>query len=432
MNGYLSPEVEVLKLARLVGADAEELAYFERLEGQAIRDLRDQVTVAMFDADRQMLQRVAAATKLIPAKLAAVIGERAFGALLCARITGLLDPGRAVDIAKHLPVTFLADLSVHLDPRRASRVIGEMPPDVVSAITAELAASEEYITMGRFVGHLSKAALLAALDAVDDESLLRTAYVIEAKKNISALVALLPDERLEDVIATASSADLWIEALDVLAHVTERQRGTLGDLAAAQDDEVLDSMVRAALRDGLWSEVLPVVRAMSPESRKRFATLKSIQARRVLATIIDAAAEDSLWAELLVLLPLLPTVARRQVAALSTSFDREVFEQIFVSAYEEELWPALIGFAAELDKGPRREMAKLIDQSDDEVLESLLTDVHDNGRETDLVAVLRELSAAGQRRLGKRIATASAELVEALTEAADEADLETLSKALTK
>ena len=432
MKGYLSPPVEVRKLARLIGADAEDLAYFERLEGQTIRDLRDQVTVVMFDADRQLLQRVATATKLIPAKLAAVIGERAFGALLCARITGLLDPSRAVDIANHLPVTFLSDLSLHLDPRRASRVIGEMPPAKVAAIAAELADSEEYIAMGGFVGHLSKAALLAALDAVDDESLLRTAYVIEAKQNISALVALLPDERLANIIATASGADLWAEALDVLAHVTERQRGALGDLAAAQDDEVLDSMVRAALRDDLWSEVLPVIRAMSPESRERFATLKSIQARPVLATIMDAAAEDSLWAELLVLLPLLPITARRQVATLATAFNRETFEQIIGAAHEEELWPGLIAFATELDKGPRREIAKLIDDSDPDVLQSLLTAVHDTSLEANLMAVIRELPATGQRHLGTRIAAAPTELVDALSAAADEAGLKPLSEALTK
>jgi len=432
VRGYLSPPIEVLKLARLIGAEAEDIAYFERLDGQAIRDLRDQVTVVMFDADRQLLQRVAAATKLIPAKLGAVIGERAFGALLCARITGLLDPNRAVDIAKHLPVKFLADLCLHLDPRRASRVIGAMPPATVGAIAAELVAGEEYITMGGFVGHLSKAALLAALDVVDDQSLLLTAYVIEAKQNIGALVALLPEERLEDIIATASSADLWTEALDVLGHVSERQRGVLGDLAAGQADEVLDSMVRAAQRDGLWSEVLPVVRAMSPTSRERFAKLNSIQTRPVLATIIDAGTRDSLWAELLVLLPLLPPAARREVAALATSFDRQVFEQIIAAAYEEDLWPALIAFAGELDKGPRQEIAKLIDQSDGAVLESLLSAVDDTGLEAELVAVLGELSAAGQRRLGTRIAAAPAGLLAAITEAAAAAGLEPLTEALTK
>ena len=96
----MSPDggVEILKLARVVGAEPEDLSYLQDVAPQDLRDLREQVTVAMFEADRQLLQRVAAATKLIPAKLAAVIGERAFGPLLCARLTGLLEPSRAVDI----------------------------------------------------------------------------------------------------------------------------------------------------------------------------------------------------------------------------------------------------------------------------------------------------------------------------------------------
>jgi hypothetical protein len=431
MSQYLNATVEVIKLARLVGAEPEDLAYLEQVDAQDIRDLREQVTVVMFDADRQMLQRVAAATRLIPAKLAAAIGERAFGALLCARVTGLLDPNRAVDIANHLPVPFLADLCLHLDPRRASRVIGEMPPRMVSAIAEELAAREEYITMGGFVGHLSKAALLGALEAISNEDVLLTAYVVESKQSLGALVALLPEERLEEIIRTASSAGLWPEALDVLGHVSERQRGTLGDLAAAQPDEVLNSMVRAAQRDGLWSAVLPVTRAMSLASRKRFAKLGSIQTRPVLATIVDAAAQDSLWPELLILLPLLPAAARRRVAALATSFGRQVFERIVTAAHEEELWPALIAFSTELDQAPRESIAKLIDQSDDAVLDSLLAAVDEARLEHELAAVLGQLAAAGQRRLAKRIAVrAPADLVLGLTEAAEAASLEVIASAL--
>ncbi|MGI8803457.1 MAG: hypothetical protein ACR2KV_15050 [Solirubrobacteraceae bacterium] len=433
MAGYLNASVEILKLARLVGADAEELDYLEQVDAEDIRDLREQVTVLMFEADRQMLQRVAAATRLIPAKLGAVIGERAFGALLCARVTSLLDPTRAVDIANHLPVPFLAELCLHLDPRRASRVIGEMPPKMVAAIAGELAANEEYITMGGFVGHLSRAALVAALDAVDDGDLLRVAYVVESKQSLGALVALLSEERLDDVIRTASSDELWREALDVLSHISEEQRGALGDLAAEQDDEVLASMVRAAQREGLWSDVLPVTRAMSPKSRRRFAKLPAIQTRPVLATIVDAAAEDGLWPELLLLLPLLPAAARRRVAALATSFGRHVFERIVAAAHEFDLWPALIAFSTELDVRPRQDIAKLIDQGEDDLLESLLDAVEEAGLEAELVGVVSQLAAAGQKRLARRIiGLASAELQAALAEAATEADLEILSEALTK
>jgi len=327
MSSELNVDVEILKLARLIDCDASGLDYLRGVEAQEIRDLREQVTVTMFEADRQMLQRVATAARLIPTKLAALIGERAFGPLLCARLTGLLEPSRAVDVAAKLPTPFLTDLAVQLDPRRASRVIAEIPPTQIADITRILAEREEYIAMGGFVGHLSEAALRAAIAVVGDEVLLRTAYVIESKGSIAALVATLSDTRLESIVATATRADLWIEALDVLGHVSEEQRGQLGDIAARQDDEVLDGMVRTAQRELLWDDVLPVTRAMSPESRERFAALKSIHTRPVLTSIVDAASRHGLWPELLQLLPLLPAAARRRVAALGTGFGRPVLAQ---------------------------------------------------------------------------------------------------------
>jgi hypothetical protein len=123
-------DVEISRLARLLGTGADELGYLRQVQWQDIRDLREQVTLVMFEADRQMLQRVASATRLLPSKLTATVGERAFGPLLSARVTGLLEPSRAVDIADRLPTTFLADLAEQLDPRRASRRsrAGATPP----------------------------------------------------------------------------------------------------------------------------------------------------------------------------------------------------------------------------------------------------------------------------------------------------------------
>jgi len=351
--------VEILKLARLVSAEPEELSYLQYVAPQDIRDLREQVTVAVFDADRQMLQRLAAATKLIPTKLAAAVAQQALGPTLSARVTGLLEPARAVDIASRLPTAFLADLAIELDPRRASRVIAEIPAKQIAEITAELVEREEFITMGGFVGHLPEAALRAATEVVDDEALLLTAYVIDAKGNLGALVELLPEERLESIIRTAHEADLWPEALDVLRHVSERQRGQLGDLAAAQEDAVLDGMVSAAQSDGLWGDVLPVTRAMSNESRERFAQLKSVQTQPVLASIVEAASQREMWPELLVLLPPLPAAARRRVAALGTDFDRSIFEQIVGAAQEHDLWEELDLIVSELEPPAQSQITEL-------------------------------------------------------------------------
>jgi hypothetical protein len=432
VSSPLNTEVEIVKLARLVGCESTDLAHLQRVDPQDIRDLREQVTVVMFDADRQMLQRVASAAKLIPAKLAAVVGERAFGSLLCARLTGLLEPSRAVDIAAKLPTPFLADLAAALDPRRASRVIAEIPPKQIAEITRLLAEREEFIAMGGFVGHLSEAALRAAIAVVDDETLLHTAYVVESKGSLGALVATLPAKRLESIIATANEQSLWIEALDVLRHVGEQQRGQLGDIAASQADEVLDGMIKAAQKNLLWEDVLPVTRAMNADSRARFAALKAIQTRPVLASIVDAASRHGLWPELLGLLPLLPAAARRRVAALGTGFGRPVLAQIVGAAHAQTLWGPLLDFATDLERRTQLELAKLLGASDDDVLDGLLDAVWELRLEPELARLAAVLPKKDMGAFIERLMTRGGEeLVASLREAAEEHDLGGLREALT-
>lgn len=84
------------------------------------------------------MKRMAAASRLLPAPVLAKIAEKVFGPLLCARIAGMIEPGKATDVAVRLPVGFLTDLAVELDPRRSHRVIGNIPSDTVVPIAAEL------------------------------------------------------------------------------------------------------------------------------------------------------------------------------------------------------------------------------------------------------------------------------------------------------
>ena len=431
MATLLNADVEILKLARLVAATPDELSYLRYADPQDIRDLRERVTVAMFDADRQMLQRVASASRLIPSKLAALVAERAFGPLLCARLTGLLEPSRAVDVAAKLPTDFLTELAIGLDPRRASRVIAEIPPKQIAEITKQLAGRGEYAVMGGFVGHLSEAALRAAIAVVTDETLLRTAYVVESKGSIGALVATLPRKRLESIIATAAERRLWVEALDVLGHVSEQQRGELGDIAAGQPDAVLDSMVKTATKELLWADVLPVTRAMSPDSRARFCELPAIQTRPVLASIVDAASRHALWPEVLQLLPLLPSAARRRVAALGTGFGRPVLAQIVGAAHERGLWGPLMQFATELEARTQVQIAKLLAEGDDEILDGLLDAVWELRLEPELAQIAARLPKKEMSAFTERLTTrGGVEFVAALRETAEEHELDALSAAL--
>jgi hypothetical protein len=133
----------------------------------------------------------------------------------------MLDPARAADVAAKLSPSFLVDVAIEIDPRRASDVIGRIPPRQVADIAAELVQREEYVTIGRFVGHIGTDALRAALDVMSDRDLLEVAFVLEQKDGLDELVSLLPTERLPAVIDAAARDDLWPQALDLLGHLSD-------------------------------------------------------------------------------------------------------------------------------------------------------------------------------------------------------------------
>jgi hypothetical protein len=211
----VSSRAEILKLARLLQRDPDSLSYLESVPEDDLRALRDQVTERLFNAQGQTLSRLAAASKLLPTGLVA---------LLCARVAGLLEPSRAADVAAKLPTPFLADVAIELDPRRANEVIGQIPAARVAEVAGELAARGEYVTLGRFVGHVTPEALTATLKRLSDEDVLRTGFVLEDKAGLEELAELLGDERLGSLVDVAERADLEEEGRELLSHLSAARR----------------------------------------------------------------------------------------------------------------------------------------------------------------------------------------------------------------
>jgi hypothetical protein len=266
---------------------------------------------------------LATASKLLPVGLVATLSERAFGPVLSARLAGMLEPSRAVELAGKLPVDFLADVAVELDPRRASALIGRIPPAQIAQITRELVRRGEYVTMGRFVGHLDRSAIAAAVGVMDDVSLLQIAFVLESKETLHDLVGLLTPARLDGIVAAATDEELWPEALDLLGNLSE-------------------------------------------ESRRRFAVLESIQAEDVLELIADVAVEHRLWRELLPLLQLLPPAAQARVAHRvgAGALDEAAIEEVAQVVVECGLWEPLQPFADQLDEPLRNQIVERVSQLD--------------------------------------------------------------------
>jgi hypothetical protein len=259
---------EVLKLARMLERRPDQLSYLEQLPLEDLRELRERITEVLWNAHDGVLNRLATASKLLPSGISATISERAFGPLLSARLASLLDPERAVDVATKLSPPFLADVAIELDPRRASEVIGRIPPGQISEITRELVSREEYVTMGRFVGHLRDDAILAALAAMDDRSLLQIGFVLEEKERLQELVSLLSEERLAGIVQAAADGLLWLEALDLLGHLSERQRSEIAAATLELDPASLEAIVAVVIAHDLWQEVLVVAEHDAALQRK--------------------------------------------------------------------------------------------------------------------------------------------------------------------
>jgi hypothetical protein len=241
----MTARAEVEKLARALEVDPGRLA---ALEGEApadIRALRHAVADALFEADRRHFLRVAAAARVIPVALAAKLAEHALGPLLAARVTGLIDPSQARDIARRLSPGFLAEVAVRLDPRHAAEVIAGIPAQLIARTAAELEDRGEHVAMGLFVAHVADEALAATIDVLSDDALLRVGYLLEAPERLDSIVASLPDERIECLIVIAWDDDRWDELLGLGLHLGDEQRArvvALGDELGARP--VLEEAVR--------------------------------------------------------------------------------------------------------------------------------------------------------------------------------------------
>ncbi len=226
MTGASESRVETVRLARLLGVDDPRgVAFLLHVPAEELRDYRESVTDLLYDDDHEQLQRVAGAARLLPARTLAAIGEHALGPLICARLSALLDRRRAVEIADHFGVEFLAQVAAELDPRRAADVVSGITPDTVVAVSAAMAAHGEHVAMGRYVGYLDSATLSRCADALGDEDLLRVAYVIEGDERLVSMFELIGAARAARALSVGRAAGLAQEADHVSARLRDLGAG---------------------------------------------------------------------------------------------------------------------------------------------------------------------------------------------------------------
>lgn len=287
----LAQRAEIIKLARLCQVEPASLDGLGKLDAATIRSLREQATAAMFDADRKRFQNMAAASRLLPVPILVLIIERVIGPLICARVCGLVPPVRAIEIAERLKLPFLVDACIELDPRTAEALVAGFPLRLIVAIARELAARDEFVTMGRFIDLIALEAIRPVVDAIsDDASLLHIAFFAESTDRLGAIVERMAPARLEQIVAHAATGDarLWSEALALISGVEPAVQQRLAAICGALPQASLETIVRNTQAIGRWDVLLPIVARMAPEQQRRVINLPIIQDDAIFAAIIQA------------------------------------------------------------------------------------------------------------------------------------------------
>ncbi|MEU2791871.1 hypothetical protein [Streptomyces sp. NPDC007100] len=345
----LANRAEAQKIAQLLDVPPERLEFLHALPAQDVRQLRARTVDALFDHAPDMLDRIAAATKLVPAGVAAAISQKALGPRLAASVAGRLEAGRAADIIEKLPVAFTAESCGHLDPRRIAGVVDRLDEDLVVRIAVALAERGDHLTMGRFVGHLRDRALERILQRVDDRVVLRVGFYIDLPERLDAILELMGEERLTSVVAAAGDG-LWPEALAVAAMAGPGRRAEIAALAVRQDPRRLDGLVRTAHEQELWEALLPLVALLSVEDRRTVATLPSLRDARVLGAVVRAVVATGLWAEFLPLVDALPPESRKAVADAAGGLPDADLDAMVLEIEKQDLWDAVLPLVELMDE----------------------------------------------------------------------------------
>ncbi|MBO0510809.1 hypothetical protein J0695_03135 [Streptomyces beijiangensis] len=355
----LRNRAETQKIARLLGEDPDRLRFLQDLPADDVRTLREQTVATLFDHQPEMLDRIAKATRLVPAGVAAAISQKALGPRLAAAVAGRLEPPRAADIIEKLPVSFTAESCAHLDPRRIPGIVDRLDENLLVRISVSLAERGDHITMGRFVGHLRDHALERILPQVGDDSVLRAGFAIDRPDQLGRIIALMGPERLAAVIASATADGLWPEALAVAGMVTGEQRAAIATLAARRPQAELDALVRVVADQGLWESLLPLVALLDEEDRRAVAVLPSLREPDVLGGIVQAVVVTGLWAEFLPLAGLLPEESRKVVADAAGRLADGELDALAREVDKQDLWELVLPLVALMDDTGKQRIFEL-------------------------------------------------------------------------
>jgi hypothetical protein len=292
----IETEVALAKLARVLGVDPSEVGFLAHVSTDRLRTLRWQISDTLSAADAKRLAGVIAASRLLPVGLAATIGEKWFGPVLCARLVGLVDPQRGGQYARHLSVDFMADIATRTDPRVVGDLVHELNLKAMQRIATTLLERGDHLTLSHFVGHIPPDVVATILGAIDDNAaVVRIARYVEDLDDLDPVVALLPDERIVALVEAVEVDDLWVDGLHLFSHLSDTQITRIAATIVRQDADAVRAAIDAFDRHGLWEQGIGLVDHLDAADIAAFADVLLVLDDHLIDTAVDVIDRLDAW-----------------------------------------------------------------------------------------------------------------------------------------
>lgn len=248
-NASMETRAELLKLARVLSIDPDELAFLEGADAAELQELRASISDRLLARDHEHFERIVALGRHLPGRVTAGLTEHALGAQLSGRAASLLTADELADFAERLPADFVADVAAVMDLRSVGSLLDRIDAAKVVEVTGVLAKRQDWVTMGAFAGRIQRPALIQAIDMLDGEGLARVGFLLEDRSRLDEIQGLLDDQKLRKLLIAAGECDLIPETIYLVDALNDDSVARVGRVLGNLGKERQDAFALKLLQD---------------------------------------------------------------------------------------------------------------------------------------------------------------------------------------
>lgn len=266
MSGTLEVRVELLKLARVLGTDTDDLDFLDGAEPSSLRELRYSVADHLVSRGQERFERVGAVASYLPTVVAAKLAQDALGPQLSGRMAGLLSLEQIGEFVDRLPPAFLADLAPVVDLRAIGPLISDISEAKLAAAAAVLIERADWITIAAFVDSSPPERLARTINEIDGEALLLIGLAMENRSRVDEILGLLEDGKVRDLLVAAAEKNLAAEAMHMITAMSDAGLARVGRHLADLSERQQAALAGELLSDPEFQQEAQKLIDVSPPS----------------------------------------------------------------------------------------------------------------------------------------------------------------------